>query len=217
MPTEQQEAAPRFTDQSKIPTPASEWKSGRASESEALREDSFIVDLPSGNTVEMTRTVDMTVMLATGQIPNPLAGIVQKMIDSKTPNFPAEAGKDQKAMMQLLDLLNENACRVIISPKFAMPAKRSHDENGVRRKGPEETPEDYMDRLGQWTCPEGFVSAWDLSMDDRLYIFAVAQGAAADLASFRLEQERNVEHLQASNGVRSPTKRTGGTRPKKKK
>lgn len=219
-----------LADQKLVPTSPSAWK--RTGQEPVPEEDGFIAELPSGNVVRMTRTLDMPILLKTGKIPNPLAGIVQNMIDTRSTVFPVDQ-TDQKVLMQLLDLLNETAVRAIIEPPFDMPAKR--------QKG--ESAEKYMERLEDWQpeftelgrqqhakaikedpdhaegpcfC-ERKISAWDMTMEDRFFVFAVAQGAAADLASFREEQERALAVLQAGEGVRKPTKRTGGTRSKKKK
>lgn len=218
-------------DQNQTPTPISAWKKSPVLP-KPKREEGFIADLPSGNVVLMTRTMEMPILLKTGKIPNPLAGIVQKMIDTRNPEYPQEA-MDTEVMMQLLDLMHETIVRSVIEPPFDMPAPRIRGGKDI------ETAEDYQQRLSEWKpdftedgakqhaelghdddsgCDcERKISVWDMFMDDRLYIFAVAQGAAADLASFRAEQERHVAGLQAGEGVRVPTKRTGGSRPKKSK
>lgn len=221
-------------DQSQTPTSISSWKKGPAIP-KPTRAEGFIVDLPSENVVLMTRTMDMPILLKTGKIPNPLAGIVQRMIDTRNPEYPQEA-MDTEVMMQLLDLMHETIVRCVLEPPFDMPAPRVRSGKDI------ETAEDYQQRLSEWTpdftedgerehitlmdsdpeheksCEcERKISVWDMYMDDRLYIFAVAQGAAADLASFRKEQERNVADLQAGERVRVPTKRTGGSRSKKSK
>lgn len=200
MPTDQKTTTPALT-----PTSVSDWKRGPDPVA-GSEEEGFITELPSGNVVRIIRTLDMPVLLKTGQIPNPLAGIVQGMIDQRTATFPVEA-TDTKVLMQLLDLLNETAFRAILEPPFDMPEKRQKSE----------TAEQYQERLDGWQPAEGKISVWDLTMEDRFFIFALAQGAAADLASFREEQARSLADVQASQGVRQPTKRTGGARPKKKK
>lgn len=221
-----------LADQNLTPTAPSAWKKATDVTAPEAEAEGFIAELPSGNVVKMTRTLDMPILLKTGRIPNPLAGIVQKMMDTRSAQFPQEAS-DPAVLMQLLDLLNETAVRAIISPPFDAPAKRE--------KG--ETAEAYQERLEGWQpsftdvgqkqhlasikededhgngpcfC-ERKVSVWDMTMDDRFFVFAVAQGAAADLASFREQQSSLVAGLQAGSGVRKPTKRTGGARPKKKK
>lgn len=218
-----------LADQKLVPTSIGAWQ--KQEEPKAAPEDGFIAELPSGNIVLMTRTLDLQLLLKTGKIPNPLAGIVQTMIDKKSTAFPVDQ-TDQKVLMQLLDLLNETAVRAIITPPFDAPAKRAKGQKA----------EDYQEYLEEWlpaltedgavqhaaalaedadhaaSCKcERKVSVWDMTMDDRFFVFAVAQGAAADLAAFRAEQERLVGDLQAGQGVRKPTKRTGGTRSKKKK
>lgn len=212
-----------LADQTLKPTPVSAWK--KQDYEPVVEDEGFIAELPSGNVVRMTRTMDMAVLLKTGQIPNPLAGIVQTMIDQRTTDFPASMADDMAALTQLLDLMNETAVRVILEPPFDMPEKRKKNETG----------EQYQARLEVWkpdftdegkkqhklhsetdecTC-ERKISAWDLTPEDRQYIFAVAQGAAADLARFREEQERVMASLQTRKPVPKPTKRTSRAKSKK--
>lgn len=202
MPTDQntQETAPLQV------TQVGDWKTGREAVTSDGEEQGFITELPSGNVVRVMRTLDMPVLLKTGQIPNPLAGIVQGMIDTRSTTFPA-AATDTQVLMQLLDLLNETAYRAILEPPFDMPEKRKKSE----------TAEQYQERLEEWQPAKGKISVWDLTQEDRFYIFALAQGAAADLASFRAEQASALADVQAGAGVRKPTKRTGGSGSKKAK
>lgn len=192
-----------LADQTLKPTSVSDWRRPVDSVLEADREG-FIVELPSGNVIRMTRTMDMATLLKTGKIPNPLAGIVQSMIDNHTPIFPKTI-KEGDAIMQLLDLMNEMAVRCIMEPPFDMPEARQKNE----------TAEQYQDRLSTWEPAEGKISVWDLTPEDRQYIFAISQGAAADLASFREESDAAMEAFQASLRVPKPSKRTGGAKSKK--
>lgn len=193
----------QVSDQTLEPTSIKDWK--REPVQVATEVEGFIAELPSGNVVRMVRTMDMPLLLKTGQIPNPLAGIVQGMIDSRTTQFPFDE-MDTEVMMQLLDLLHETVVRSVIEPPFSMPAKR------IRKGKDKETPEAYMQRLEDWEPDPDTISVWDMDMSDRFFIFAVAQGAAADLASFREEQDRALADLQASAGVRDATQRAGGAR-----
>jgi hypothetical protein len=211
MPTDQAEEA--VAQEELVPTSVEGW--AKKPVAAVSKEEGFITPLPSGNVVRMRRSLDLVVQLQSGQIPNPLAGIVRKMIDTGNPNFPMDAA-DSNTMLQFLDLMNETAVHCIISPPFAMPPKRGYGENGRKLPKPE-TAEEYQARLEKWVCPEGHISVWDMEMEDRLFVFAVAQGAAANLATFREQSERTLAALQAGEGVREPAKRTGGTRPKKKR
>lgn len=222
MPTDQ--ITPGTADQNLAPTAAGDWKKSADFSPETTEVEGFITDLPSGNRIKMFRTLDMALLLKTGRVPNPLAGIVQGMIDARTMMFPVEK-MDMEVMEQFLDLQHETIVRCVISPPFDMPDKRGwangkklplrQDEEG--KTIPAETAEEYHARLEVWQPREGSVSVFDLSIDDRNFIFATAQGAAADLATFRTQQDGAVAGLQASRPVRKPTKRTGGAGPRKKK
>lgn len=201
-PTDPTPLGAGFTDQSISPTPVSEWK--RATEVAPPPDQvGFMTELPSGNFIRMTRRMDLAFLLKTGQIPNPLAGIVQGMIDANTTRFPDDISAD--SLMQLLDLMNETAVSAILDPQFDMPEKR--------QKG--ESAEQYMERLATWQPEEGKLSVWDLTSDDRNFVFAVAQGQAADLARFREESERALEALQDVKRSPKPTKRTSRAKSKR--
>ena len=186
-----------LADQTLTPTAPGEWKT---TQDQPTDEVGFIAELPSGNVVRMTRSLDMPILLKTGQIPNPLAGIVQKMIDTRSSTIPLDS-TDTQSLMQLLDLLNETAVKVVLSPKFSGPERRKQGE----------TAEAYQQRLEGWKPDPDTISIWDMTMEDKMFVFAVAQGAAADLARFRDEQERSLADLQASQGVREQALRDGGS------
>lgn len=199
--TEKKQKAKEITgdglaDQTLTPTAAGAWKKV---DEQPADEVGFIAELPSGNVIRMTRSLDMPILLKTGQIPNPLAGLVQKMIDTRSTTIPMDS-TDPTSLMQLLDLLNETAAKVVLSPKFSCP----------ERRGKKETGEQYQERLEGWEPDPGTLSIWDMTMEDKFFVFAVAQGAAADLARFRDEQERSLADLQASEGVRDAALGVGG-------
>lgn len=85
-------------------TPVEAWGKQQTS-----TEEGFVTELPSGNVVRMTRTLDLAEMLSTGRIPNPLAAIVQDMMAKGTEVFPPT--DDMKTIEQLMDLLNATFCR----------------------------------------------------------------------------------------------------------
>lgn len=199
-----------------VTTPVTEWK--KPVRSEILDEvDGFITELPSGNRIKMARSMDMPTMLASGRIPNPLAGVVQRMIDNRDrTGLPLDAKTDPKIQMQLLGVIQETVIACVIEPPIAGPPGRGRMKN---EQGDfiEEDADAYHERINQWECPDGHVSIFDVSMEDQAYIFAVAQGAAADLAQFRQVSKRSVADVSGVEGVRKPTKRTGGSGSKKKK
>lgn len=200
------------------PTSASEWKkSDTLYESDILLEEGFVTELPSGNVVRMTRRLDMTAMLTDGKIPNPLAGVVQKMIDERDPLGLVKNGNDDpRVSQQLLDLVNQIVIENVIEPPMAGPEPRGKVKDEATGKFIPESAEEYQDRLLNWQCPEGHVAVFQLTLEDRFYIFSVAQGAAADLARFRSESKRVMGNVSKSEGVRKQTKRTGGSGSKKK-
>lgn len=213
MPTGQTEAKRKETidnisktedlaDQSLAPTPVSEWGKKRKQV-----DDGFILELPSGNVCKIRRTMDMMTLLQAGKIPNPLARTVNQMIDSGSPNigkFLQEA-ESPEVVRQMFDLVNRTMAKIFVEPSVSCPEPRSSDEDW----------DAYMERVNVWRPDEGTLSVFDIEMEDKMYAFAVAQGAPADLERFREESESAVESVQASPRVVEKTKRTGGTRSKK--
>lgn len=146
-------------------------------------EEGFVAKLPSGNVVRMTRTLDLAELLSTGRIPNPLAGIVQSMMEKGETSFPET--NDMKTIEQLMDLLNTTFCRAVLEPRFSMPSVRKHNEK----------VDDYYERINAWEAPERTVPIFDVLLQDKMFVFAVAQGAAADLALFREQPGADVFSL----------------------
>jgi hypothetical protein len=179
--TEAQQVDPRNPNDLQV-TSASEW-----GQSTAPAEEGFVTPLPSGNVVRMQRTMDMPIMLATGRIPNPLAGIVSEMQETGSNVFPEESAKDMKVMQQLMNLLDSVFCNAVLEPKFSMPDVRDDSEDDKQ----------YADRINKWRPPAGTVSIFNVVLQDKMYVYAVAQGAAADLARFRAESQIDVLSVPA--------------------
>lgn len=144
--------------------------------------EGFVVALPSGKSVKMRRTLDMFELLRQGRIPNPLAGAVRKMMDGGNKNIDVSAiAQDPKALEQFLDMLNSAVARAILEPKVVM----TEDGN---------PPEDALD-------------VTEIDLDDRMFIFMVAQGGATDLEQFRNQQDEFMATAQDGQGVPSKAKR----------
>lgn len=168
--------------------------------------DGFVTELPSGNVVKMRRTLDLPVLLQTGQIPNPLAHIVQGMMQQGTSEFPKEM-QDMKAVQQLMELLDSTVERCFIEPQVSRPIPKGRDPE----IGPNETDEEFMARLSEWKPEAGKVSIFDIELPDKMYVFSVAQGAAADLARFRQESAAALGDVSLGEGVQDSASGTGGS------
>lgn len=165
------------TPEALIPTSVSEWRTTPI--------EGFVLKLPSGKSVKMRRTLDMFELLRQGRIPNPLAGVVRKMMDGGgKPTNMKDIADDPKALEQFLDLLNSAVARAVIEPRVVV----TEDGN---------PPEDALD-------------VTEIDMDDRMYIFAVAQGGATDLEQFRKQQDEFMASVQDVPRVPNKTKRTAG-------
>jgi hypothetical protein len=184
-----------LADQTLTPTSPEEWGARPVA-----AEQGFIATLPSGNVVRMRRTLDLPILLRAGKIPNPLADIVRQMLDTGNTQFPREAAEDSTALQQLLDLIDQNCVNAVIEPKVSAP-----DPRGIN-----ETFEEWQERANAWLPEPGTLSVFRIDMPDKLYIYAVAQGAAANLARFRDESEGFMAGLADEQDVPSEAVGTPG-------
>jgi hypothetical protein len=172
-------------------------------------EDGQLVPLPSGNVVRVRRTMNMMSLLRAGRIPNPLAGIVQKMIDTGNIDLAGamqRTGPESvKASQQLLDLLDSTWMLCVTEPDFDAPTPRGElTDVGGRKTKPNETQDEYLARLVDWKPEDGKISIFDVGMDDKMYVFGVSQGAAVDLARFRAEQDAALDLVHTESPVPDP-------------
>lgn len=185
------------------PTPASEWGKKKSPES------GFLCQLPSGEVVRIIRTLDLPVLLKAGQIPNPLNRVLRRMLNERQTAIPDEALEDPKMLEQLLNLLYATAKKMMIEPEISIPRPRGIDENGVRF---EESEDEYDEYLQAWEPEDGMVPFHAIDVTDLMYLFAVGQGMAADLESFRFEPNATVDSVPTVKRVVKPTKRTSGSK-----
>lgn len=160
------------------PTSVSEWRKPD--------HKGFMVELPSGKSVRMFRNMDMLALLKQGRIPNPLAGMVQEMINKGGAVDMDKLQLDTDTLQQLLDLMDECVAKVVIEPKV------------IRR------PDDAS---ADWEPPEDALEVGEIDIQDRLFIYTVAQGGATDLTQFREQQDKIMATTQDGPRVQPKAKR----------
>lgn len=169
-----------------------------------------LVTLPSGNVVRVVRTMDLMHLLKAGKIPNPLAQIVQGMVDRKSTQINPEEIMDMDTLQSTMKFVDEMVLKVVIEPKLLVPPEPEPDEDEAA----------YALRVEEWQKkiddeddpeynPEAVPLTW-MDMDDRMYIFVFSQGFAADLAAFRAAPAEPVAPASNVKATPKPTKRTGG-------
>lgn len=163
-------------------TSASAWSS--------TRREGMVIELPTGNFARVRRTMDLVLLLKTGQIPNPLATIVNEMIRKQQSDFPTEK-MDETAIKQMLDLVDQTCEKCFIEPRVEIPGE------GVDRETFEPS--------------EGAISIDDLEMRDRFYVFGFVQGSPADLARFREATGPTLPTAQDGEGVLDEAEQSAGT------
>lgn len=139
------------------PTPAREWKSAK--------KRGFTVELPSGHKALVRRTFDMFARMESGHIPNPLLGILQEMIANKREAIsPEEMGEE--ALTQMIAMFENTIEAMMIEPRF----QKMPPDAGLN-----------------WEPDEDAIGPADLSIEDKTFLFNIAQGGVADLATFRAQ------------------------------
>jgi hypothetical protein len=164
-------------------TTASQWKS--------KKRQGMVVTLPSGNSVRMRRTLDIFTLLKTGRVPNPLAAMITEVISTQGDTNPFQNIEEEggEPLSQLLELVNGQIPRIVIEPKVVLR--------------PDDAPAD-------WEPPEDAIEVEDFDLEDRMFLFGVAQGGPADLASFRREQDAYVASAQDGQDVPAEAERASG-------
>jgi hypothetical protein len=177
-------------DATKVPTSAEEWMSDGV--------EGLVIDLPSGKTVRCKRTMDMLTLLKAGKIPNPLAGVMQSMID-RGQTMPSMEDLDPGSIIEMLKMIDETVVDAVTEPKFIAPPQPTEEEDG----------DTYKARLKVWGSEmhEGRVPLTKLSLEDRMFIFAFAQGFAADLKTFREQQEDGMASMADVSKAQAKAKR----------
>lgn len=174
-----------------------------------------MIELPSGNVVEARRTLSILRVVQEGQIPNPLRGVILRMITAGDMDMPTGAQHDMKLMTQFADFLDSVAVDTVINPPIDRPTPRGKvvDKSG-KLVNPEETGDEYYERIEKWVPKKGHLSVFQLDANDKMFLFIFAQGAAADAKTFRALQEQSVEPVADVKKPPRPTKRTGGAKRK---
>lgn len=194
-----------------VPTRVEDW--GVASKT-----PSKVMELPSGHTARVKQTLNILRVVQEGQIPNPLRGIVMRMITTGSMEMPAESERDIALMRQFADFLDMVAVETMMEPPVDRPVPRGKltDAQG-RYTNPNETEDEYFARCDTWQPKEGHLSVFALDANDKMFLFIASQGAAADAKQFREIQEQSLDGVEAGKKSPVPTKRTGGSGKRSKK
>lgn len=155
----------------KAPVSAAEWKSARTK--------GFTIDLPSGQTVMVRRTFDMVRKLRAGEIPNPLAGHILRMIERNEAIVRTDE-MTEEGVGQMLTMFDETCAAMLITPKMVVRP---------------------LDAAWDWAPPGDSISSEDMDLEDKVFLFMVAQGGTADLATFRQQSADLMASASDGDGV----------------
>lgn len=168
-------------------TPASQWRT--------QTKEGFVTELPSGNFARIRRTMDLFDLLKNGQIPNPLAARIKDMLNSKgggLPDLSQGEGDQGEAVTQMMDLVARQCVATFVEPRVEV---KPDDWD------PEAIDPDTKEKKGEWEPSEGAISIDDLTIQDRMFVFAFAQGMALDLSAFRGQPAAPVAPVTHGEGV----------------
>lgn len=169
-------------------TSAASWKD-RASQG-------MPVTLPSGNTARLRRTLDLPDLLSKGKIPNPLAPVIQDMLQQQKASIQIAGNENADVLMaQMMELVDSQIPRIFVEPRV------------------EVRPDDWDDEAqGEWEPSDDAITLSDIDIEDRMHAFAFAQGGPADAATFRQESKAAVARMADEPKVPVPSKRSRGPR-----
>jgi hypothetical protein len=170
----------------------------------APRREGMIVELPSGNVARLRRSIDLMYLLKTGQIPNPLAGIVQNMIKQQNAAFPMK-DMDEKALQQMLDLVENTCVQCFVEPRVEIPERIDSEIEEDGKMVPVKIANPA------WEPSEGAISIDDLNAKDKFFVFGFVQGGTTDLRPFRDQPEQAVDAAQDGDGVQPEAEPTAGS------
>jgi hypothetical protein len=184
MPESQEPTAPKPMEvlaPSRAVTAASEWKK--------VREEGFVVDLPSGKTARLKRTLSLINAMENGNVPNPLAKVVQELLEGKrTVINTNEMEEDEK--IAFMNLITSEVPLIFVYPKVLMVPP---GENAATWD-----PED----------PDS-ISIADVSWEDRSFAYSFAQGGPASLELFR-KAEKAVAAMANERAVQNAAESVAG-------
>lgn len=179
--------------------------------------EGFTVKLPSEKVVKIRRTLDMFDMLKDGAIPNVLKGIVSEAILAGDTEVLNKEVLNPETLTGMIDFVNETVTRMLIEPRIAtIPSMQ--EENARRTAAGEPTlgEAEYKSWSDDWwPSTDGYIPLRAIELEDRMFLFQVAQGGTTDIAKFREEQAGDVGSLSNGRTVPKPTKRTGGATKRK--
>lgn len=161
------------------PTTKNTWKRNKGEE----------LELPSGN-VALVKRPGMETFLQEGLIPDTLMPLINEAIakgKGAPPEKLAEATKDPKVIIEMMDAMDRVVAKVVIEPKVLW----HKDSEG------NEIPETDRD--------EDLIYTDDVVFEDKSFIFNYAVGGTRDLERFRSEAQAGLESVQNVSGVRDET------------
>lgn len=187
---------PRKTTARTKATSAAEWKN--------TRNQLPLIETPTGKHIRLKRP-GMTKFLEAGYLPDSLATVVRKEINSasrkKVDPQKLIDSIDGDAAMELMMSMDRVICAVMVEPPVQWHRRAKTDGQGepVLDEQGVEVFEDIPDEDRR----DDVVYTDEIDQEDKNFIFRAAAGGSTDLARFREESAAVMETVQAITGVAS--------------
>lgn len=189
--------------QTPVPTSASEW--GRE------EEQGFVTTLPSGKVARIKRTMDIMALLRTGRIPNPLRGLIEKSISTGSKEAMLDPSEmNGEVLAQLIELLDSVVVKAFLEPKVV---QQPAPPEAFGEDATEEEKSQFfaaVEEWEKWRPPTGYISTGMIGLDDKMFVFMVAQGMVNDLERFRQATAPDVAAVQDGGAVPDDTVQPAG-------
>lgn len=154
--------------------------------------------LPSGN-VALVRNPGMQHFLRTGVIPDPLTGMIRRMISGKEQEIDVgDFMQDDDTLEMALDLFDRVLCEVVVQPHVEMPpTKKVEDDEGNMIEVPDEDARE-----------EEVLYADEVDFTDKTFIFQFAVGGTKDLEEFLQRQKQMLDSVSSGSGLADSSEST---------
>lgn len=201
------------------PTSATEWKKNSAG---------IELRLPSDN-VCLVKRPGLEKILATGVIPDELAGIAMDTIKKAGPAVPqdhkkkgqqdaaaeidpaifADAFKSTDDIFRLMDSFDRITEMCVLEPKVKWHKEPRLDSDGHHLK--DEEGHKLFDEIDLDAREDDVLYTDDVDLEDKMFIFNFVVGGSADVEQFREEFGDGMDSLQAGEDVARTPEPIAGT------
>lgn len=196
MPVSDKPRKPRSTQRPRATkaTSAADWKKAES--------QLPLIETPTGKWIRMKRP-GMTKFLEAGFLPDALAAVVRKEINSaarkKVDPQKLLESVDGDAAVEMLEAMDRIVISVMVEPKFTSHRRQKRNDDDELLWLPDGKP--HMEDIPEDERRADIVYTDEMDQDDKNFVFRVAVGGSTDLTRFRAEQAAVVDAVSAITNV----------------